>query len=63
MKVATIDHNIWFHRPFDLNHWHLHAIESNNAFGGRGLARGQIFSQDGKLIATTQQEGLIRYQP
>ncbi len=61
MKVATIDHSIWFHRPFDLNHWHLHAIESNNAFGGRGLARGQIFSQDGKLIATTQQEGLIRY--
>ena len=62
MKVATIDHSIWFHRPFDLNHWHLHAIESNNAFGGRGLARGQIFSQNGELIATTQQEGLIRYQ-
>ncbi|QPB42251.1 acyl-CoA thioesterase II [Rodentibacter haemolyticus] len=62
MKVATIDHSIWFHRPFDLNHWHLHAIESNNALGGRGLARGQIFSQSGKLIATTQQEGLIRYQ-
>ena len=61
MKVATIDHSIWFHRPFDLNHWHLHAIESNNAFGGRGLARGQIFSQDGQLIATTQQEGLIRF--
>ncbi|BFU59393.1 MULTISPECIES: acyl-CoA thioesterase II [Rodentibacter] len=62
MKVATIDHSIWFHRPFDLNHWHLHSVESNNAFGGRGLARGQIFSQSGKLIATTQQEGLIRYQ-
>lgn len=61
MKVATIDHSIWFHRPFDLNHWHLHAIESNNAFGGRGLAQGQIFSQDGQLIATTQQEGLIRF--
>lgn len=61
MKVATIDHSIWFHRPFDLNLWHLHAIESNNAFGGRGLARGQIFSQEGKLIATTQQEGLIRF--
>lgn len=61
MKVATIDHSIWFHRPFDLNDWHLHAIESNNAFGGRGMARGQIFSQSGKLIATTQQEGLIRF--
>ena len=62
MKVATIDHCIWFHRPFNLNNWHLHAIESNNAFAGRGLARGQIFAADGTLIATTQQEGLIRYQ-
>ena len=62
MKVATIDHSIWFHRPFNLNNWHLHAIESNNAFAGRGLARGQIFAADGTLIATTQQEGLIRYQ-
>ena len=62
MKVATIDHSIWFHRPFNLNNWHLHAIESNNAFAGRGLARGQIFAADGTLITTTQQEGLIRYQ-
>ncbi|KGQ71037.1 acyl-CoA thioesterase [Chelonobacter oris] len=61
MKVATIDHAIWFHRPFDLNHWLLHAVESNNAFAARGLARGQIFAQDGRLIATTQQEGLIRF--
>lgn len=61
MKVATIDHSIWFHRPFDLNNWLLHAIESTNAFGARGLARGQIFDQQGNLIATTQQEGLIRY--
>ncbi|MDG6894471.1 acyl-CoA thioesterase II [Volucribacter amazonae] len=63
MKVATIDHAIWFHRSFDLNHWLLHAIESNNACGARGLSRGQIFDQQGRLIATTQQEGLIRYQP
>ncbi|KAE9529287.1 acyl-CoA thioesterase II [Testudinibacter aquarius] len=61
MKVATIDHAIWFHRPFDLNDWLLHAVESNNAYGARGLARGQIFDQNGKLIATTQQEGLIRF--
>ena len=62
MKVATIDHSIWFHRPFDMNDWLLYAIESNNAYAARGLARGQFFSADGKLIATTQQEGLIRYQ-
>lgn len=63
MKVATIDHAIWFHRPFDINHWLLYALESNNAYGGRGLSRGQIFDQQGRLIATTQQEGLIRYTP
>ncbi len=61
MKVATIDHSIWFHRPFDLNDWLLYAIESNNAYGARGLSRGQIFDRNGKLIATTQQEGLIRF--
>ncbi|WP_373100682.1 MULTISPECIES: acyl-CoA thioesterase II [Pasteurellaceae] len=61
MKVATIDHAIWFHRPFDLNDWLLYALESNNAYGARGLARGEIFDRQGRLIATTQQEGLIRY--
>ncbi|MBV7387942.1 acyl-CoA thioesterase II [Pasteurellaceae bacterium TAE3-ERU1] len=61
MKVATIDHAIWFHRPFDLNNWLLHAVESNNASGARGLARGQIFDQQGRLIACTAQEGLIRF--
>ncbi len=63
MKVATIDHSIWFHRPFDMNDWLLYAIESNNAYAARGLARGQFFSADSRLIATTQQEGLIRYLP
>lgn len=62
MKVATIDHSIWFHRPFDLNDWLLYAIESNNAYAARGLSRGQIFDRQGRLIATTQQEGLIRYK-
>ncbi|MDU8923885.1 acyl-CoA thioesterase II [Pasteurellaceae bacterium LIM206] len=62
MKVATIDHSIWFHRHVNINNWLLYAIESNNAYGGRGLARGQIFDQTGNLIATTQQEGLIRYR-
>lgn len=61
MKLATIDHTIWFHRPIDINDWLLYAIESNNAFGARGLSRGQIFDRQGRLIATTQQEGLIRY--
>ncbi|MEH8032563.1 acyl-CoA thioesterase II [Gallibacterium anatis] len=63
MKVATIDHSIWFHRAGDINDWLLYAIESTNAFGGRGLSRGQIFDRQGRLIATTQQEGLIRFNP
>ncbi|URL02757.1 acyl-CoA thioesterase II [Avibacterium sp. 20-126] len=61
MKLATIDHSIWFHRAGDLNDWLLYAIESPNAFGARGLSRGQIFDRQGRLIATTQQEGLIRF--
>lgn len=61
MKVATIDHSIWFHRSFDLNDWLLYAIESTNAYAARGLSRGQIFDRYGRLIATTQQEGLIRF--
>lgn len=60
MRIATLDHSIWFHRPFDLNDWLLYDLESNNAFGTRGLTRGHCFQQ-GKLIATVQQEGLIRY--
>ncbi|KGQ37635.1 acyl-CoA thioesterase II [Gallibacterium genomosp. 1] len=63
MKVATIDHSIWFHRAGDITDWLLYAIESTNAFGGRGLSRGQIFDRQGRLIATTQQEGLIRFNP
>lgn len=63
IKVATLDHSIWFHRTFDLTHWHLYALESNNAFGARGLTRGQFFNANGQLIATTQQEGLIRLLP
>lgn len=62
MQVATLDHAMWFHRPFDLNQWLLYNIESPSASGARGFVRGEFYSQDGKLIASTAQEGLIRFR-
>ena len=60
MHVASLDHAIWFHRPFRLDDWLLYTIDSPSASGSRGLARGQFFTQDGVLVASTAQEGLIR---
>ena len=60
MQVASLDHSIWFHRPFRMDEWLLYAIDSPNAGGARGLCRGQIFNQAGELVASVAQEGLIR---
>lgn len=60
MQVASLDHVMWFHRPFRVDDWLLHAIESPTAHGARGLARGRFFTKDGRLVASTAQEGLIR---
>lgn len=60
MQVATLDHAIWYHRPFRLDDWILHVVESPSATGARGLVRGQMFTRDGTLVASTVQEGLIR---
>ncbi|MGL4601380.1 MAG: acyl-CoA thioesterase II [Plesiomonas sp.] len=60
MQVATIDHSMWFHRPFRMDDWLLYAVESPSASGARGLVRGSVFTRDGKLVASTAQEGLIR---
>lgn len=60
MLVASLDHSMWFHRPFRMDEWLLHVIESPSAAGGRGLVRGQVFNQAGELVASTAQEGLIR---
>jgi acyl-CoA thioesterase-2 len=51
---------MWFHRPFRLDDWLLYSMDSPNAVGARGLAHGELFTRDGRLIATTAQEGLIR---
>ncbi|MCL1127106.1 acyl-CoA thioesterase II [Shewanella surugensis] len=60
MKMATIDHAMWFHRPFDLSDWVLYSVDSPNACGGRGLVKGQFFNQQGELLASATQEGLLR---
>ncbi|KDM93132.1 acyl-CoA thioesterase II [Photobacterium galatheae] len=60
MQVATIDHSMWFHRPFRMDDWLLYAIDSPSASGSRGLVRGEIYNRQGELVATAVQEGLMR---
>jgi len=60
---ASLDHAMWFHRPFRADEWLLYDQESPSAFGARGLARGSIFRADGALVVSVMQEGLIRVAP
>jgi acyl-CoA thioesterase-2 len=57
---ASLDHAMWFHRPFRADQWLLYAQESPVAAGGRGLARGEVFTADGELVVSVVQEGLVR---
>src|SRR5262249_31406806 len=60
---ASLDHAMGFHRPFRADRWLLYAQESPSATGARGLARGQVFTQEGRLVVSVVQEGLIRTTP
>lgn len=60
MQLASLDHALWFHRPVRFDDWVLYAQDSPNAEGARGFCRGSLFSRDGRLIASTAQEGLMR---
>ncbi len=60
MMLASLDHAVWFHRPFRVDEWLLYAQDSPSAQAARGFCRGSIFSRDGKLVASVAQEGLIR---
>jgi acyl-CoA thioesterase-2 len=62
IQMASLDHAMWFHRPFRADEWLLYAQDSPNAYGARGLARGSVFTRDGVLVASVAQEGLIRQQ-
>jgi acyl-CoA thioesterase-2 len=58
--MASIDHAMWFHRPLRVDSWLLYAVESPSASGARGFARASVFDRDGRLVASTAQEGLVR---
>ncbi|SFR81629.1 acyl-CoA thioesterase-2 [Marinobacter daqiaonensis] len=60
MQVASLDHAIWFHRDLRMDDWLLYDKDSPSAAGGRGFNRGNVFSRDGRLVASTAQEALIR---
>ena len=58
--MASLDHALWFHCRFRMDEWLLYSMDSPNASGARGFARGQLFTEGGKLVASTSQEGLVR---
>jgi len=60
VQLASVDHAMWFHRPFRADEWLLYAQDSPSAQAGRGLTRGLIFKPDGTLIASVAQEGSVR---
>jgi acyl-CoA thioesterase-2 len=63
LQSASLDHAIWFHRPSNFNDWHLYVQESPSTSGSRGFVRAQMFTQDGALVASVAQEGLVRQRP
>lgn len=62
LQSASLDHALWFHQPFDFNDWHLFVEDSPIAHSARGFVRASVWSQDGKLVASVAQEGLLRYR-
>jgi len=60
VQMASLDHAFWFHRDVRVDEWLLYAFDSPNASGARGFSRGQFFTEDGRLVASAAQEGLIR---
>jgi acyl-CoA thioesterase-2 len=60
LKVASLDHAMWWHRFGRVDEWMLYVQESPTAMGGRGLSLGRIYSREGVLIASVAQEGMVR---
>jgi acyl-CoA thioesterase-2 len=63
LQMASLDHAMWFHRPFRVDEWLLYDQWTPSTSDARGLAMGQIYTQDGRLVVTVVQEGLIRVIP
>lgn len=61
-QVASLDHALWFHEAFRADDWLLHTVEAERIGGGRGLARGHFYTREGRLIATTMQQGVMRFR-
>ena len=59
-QTASLDHSMWYYRDFDFHDWLLFSMESPSASNARGFARGNIYTRDGKLVASVAQEGLMR---
>src|SRR3546814_16873243 len=60
LQTASLDHALWFHEPFRADEWLLYACDSPWAGHARGFNRGRIYTQDGRLVVSAAQEGLIR---
>lgn len=63
LQVASLDHAMWFHRPFRIDQWLLYVQDSPSGSAARGFSRGSFFTQSGELVASTAQEGLMRLHP
>ncbi|WP_336659230.1 acyl-CoA thioesterase [Leucobacter sp. USHLN153] len=60
LRAASLDHAMWFHRPFRVDEWLLYELDSPTAQGGRGLVHGRFYNRDGELVASVAQEGMVR---
>jgi acyl-CoA thioesterase-2 len=60
VQMASLDHSMWFHEPFNMSEWLLYSMDSPSASGARGFNRGEIFTEQGVLVASVAQEGLMR---
>ena len=60
MRVASLDHSIWFHRPLSVGEWLLYSLDSPSSGHARGYTRGEIYTSEGVLVASCMQEGLMR---
>ncbi len=60
IQTASLDHAMWFHRDFRMDEWLLYVTDSPTAIGARGFTRAEVFSRDGRLVASAAQEGMIR---
>lgn len=61
-QVASLDHALWFHEEFRADQWLLHTVEAERIGGGRGLARGSFYTPEGRLVASTMQQGVMRFR-